>query len=149
MPHHLLLIIHLICVCIWVGGHLYLALRLLPVILKKKDAAPLFEFGEKFEPLGLIALLLIIITGVWMAIQLNIEPSQWFQFGNPMEKTISIKIILLVSMLLLALSVRTRINPKIKTSPQKLPELAIHIILINLISLTMLILGTYLRYGGL
>lgn len=149
MSHQLLLIIHLICVSIWVGGHLFLALRILPVMLKEKSADRLFSFGESFEPLGLVALVIIIATGVWMAIQLGVTPSTWFHFASPVEKVVSTKLILLASMLLLALSVRIRINPTLKDSPKKLPELAVHIGLINLISLTMLVLGTVIRYGGL
>lgn len=148
MNHQILLIIHLICLSIWVGGHLFLAIRILPNILKEKSAEKLFTFGESFEPLGMGALVLIVTTGVWMAIQMGVTPSTWFHFASPIEKVVSTKLALLAAMLLLALSVRLRINPTLKDSPKKLPELAVHIILINLISLTMLVMGTVIRYGG-
>lgn len=148
MNHQILLIIHLICISIWVGGHLFLALRILPVLFKEKSAAKLFTFGDSFEPLGMGALVLIVTTGVWMALQLGVPVSSWFHFASPIESVVSTKLILLACILLLAISVRTRINPTLKSSPKKLPELAVHIVLINLLILTMLILGTVIRYGG-
>lgn len=148
MSHQILLIIHLICISIWIGGHLFLALRILPVMLKEKSAEKLFTFGDSFEPLGLAALVLIVATGIWMAIQLGVTPDTWFHFASPIESVVSTKLILLGGIILFALSVRIRINPTLKDSPKKLPELAVHIVMINLISITMLVLGTVIRYGG-
>lgn len=47
MYHHLLLVIHLIGASIWVGGHLFLSLRILPEVLKKRNPEILLSFEKK------------------------------------------------------------------------------------------------------
>ena len=49
MSHHLLLIFHLLGAAIWVGGHLILAIGILPEVLKKKDPEILLNFEKKYE----------------------------------------------------------------------------------------------------
>lgn len=148
MNHHLLLIIHLISATIWVGGHLYMTIRLLPGILKHKDVESLLHFEKKYEPLGMPSLVLLLLTGFWMSFQFGIQWKDLFNFSTPVERVVSIKLLLLIATLGLALSARLRIFPKLKKSPEKLPELAIHAVGVTLIGVTMLILGSFIRYGG-
>lgn len=149
MSHHLLLVIHLLAATIWVGGHLYIAIRILPKALKSKDFSELFAIEKNYEPLGMSALLLLIITGIWMTLQFGIRLDQWFSFSNPIEKVTSIKLILLFSTFLLAISAQTRVIPKLKSNPKKIYEMAAHIIAVTLIGVAMLILGSFMRYGGI
>ena len=58
MIHHMYLILHLLAATIWVGGHLFLALQILPEAIKKKDATILTNFKDRFEPMGLPSLLI-------------------------------------------------------------------------------------------
>lgn len=148
MSHHLLLIIHLISATIWVGGHLYMIIRLLPGILKRKDVDTLLQFEKTYEPMGMPSLVLLLITGFWMSFQFGIGWTDLFHFSTPVERVVSIKLLLLIATLGLALSARLRIFPQLKKSPKKLPELAIHAIGVTLIGVTMLILGSFIRYGG-
>lgn len=148
MNHHLLLIIHLIAATIWVGGHLYLALRVLPGVLKNKDAERLLKFEKSFEPLGMPALLLLVITGVWMSLQFGISWDQWFSFSSPLEQVVSTKLLLLLSTILFAISAQTRVLPKLRKGQNKLPEMAVHITAVNLLGIALLIMGTFMRYGG-
>ena len=150
MSHHLLLILHLICATIWIGGHLYLSICLLPKILRRKDVALLLSYEKSFEPLGMSALLLLVITGVWMALQYGVSISQWFSFSSPIERVVSVKLILLFITILFALSVQIRVLPKLRNNNiRKLPEMAFHIIAVTIIGIVMLILGTFVRYGGI
>lgn len=149
MNHHLLLIIHLIAATVWVGGHLYIAVRILPRALKSKDCSELLAMEKSYEPLGMSALLLLVITGVWMTLQFGIGWQQWFSFSNPIERVTSTKLLLLFSTLLLAISAQTRVIPKLKTHPQKVIEMGAHIIAVTIIGVAMLILGTFVRYGGI
>ena len=148
MNHHLLLIIHLIAATIWVGGHLYLTLRVLPGVLKNKDAERLLKFEKSFEPLGMPALLLLVITGVWMSLQFGISWDQWFSFSSPLEQVVSTKLLLLLSTILFAISAQTRVLPKLRKGQNKLPEMAVHITAVNLLGIALLIMGTFMRYGG-
>lgn len=149
MNHHLLLIIHLLAATIWVGGHLYIAIRILPKTLKSKDCTELLAMEKSYEPLGMSALALLIITGIWMTLQFGISLDQWFSFSDPIEKVTSTKLLLLSSTLMLAISAQTRVIPKLKSNPKKLVEMAVHIIAVTLIGVTMLVLGSFVRYGGI
>ncbi|CAI9428758.1 Putative copper export protein [Candidatus Ornithobacterium hominis] len=146
MSHHLLLVLHLIGACIWVGGHLVLSVGILPEVYKKKDISILLNFEKKYEKIGMPALLIMLITGVWMAYQFGVPVQDWFQFKNPMETAISIKIILLLATLAFALSAQIRVIPHL--SYQNLNLMTFHIISVTILSLLFLITGTYLRYGG-
>lgn len=148
MNHHLLLIIHLICATIWIGGHLYMVTCMLPGILKRKDTAALLNFEKKYEPLGMGSLILLVITGFWMAFQFQIGWKDLFSFSGSIERVVSIKLILLITTVLFALSAQIRVLPTLKKSPKKLPEMAVHAISVTLIGITMLILGSFIRYGG-
>lgn len=149
MSHHLLLIIHLLSACVWVGGHLYIAIRILPKMLKTKDSSELLAIERSYEPLGMTALLFLVVTGVWMTLQFGIHWSQWFSFSNPIERVTSTKLILLLSTVLLAISAQKRVIPKLKTHPNKMIEMALHIISVTLAGITILILGSFVRYGGI
>ncbi len=149
MNHHLLLIIHLMAATVWVGGHLYIAIRILPQTLKTKDCTKLLALEKNYEPLGMSALLLLVITGIWMTLQFGITLDHWFSFTNPIEKVTSTKLVLLFSTLLLAISAQIRVIPKLKSNPKKLVEMAAHIIAVTLIGIAMLIFGSFVRYGGI
>ncbi|MCC7437124.1 MAG: CopD family protein [Armatimonadetes bacterium] len=137
-----LVIAHVLGATIWVGGHLILAIRYLPKALKEKDISPVVDFEKHYEALGLPALFLQIITGIWMA---SIYQIKWFSFDTVQYSIINLKLILLITTLLLALHVRIVILPEL--TPKKLPMLALHIILVTVIAVAMLYLGLSFRLG--
>ncbi len=148
MNHHVLLIVHLICATVWVGGHLYLCCCILPGVLKTKKAQKLLAFEKSFEPLGLSSLALLVITGLWMMRQFGIQWSDCFSFSTPIEQVTSTKLILLLTTVMFAISAQTRVIPKLKRSPKKLPEMAVHAICVTLLGMALLIAGSFVRYGG-
>lgn len=147
MSHHLLLILHLLGACVWVGGHLILSVTILPQVLKKKDVKLLLDFEKKYEKTGIPALFLMVITGVWMSYQFGIGFSNWFHFSNPIETVISLKLILLLTTVLFAISANFFVIPKLTV--KTLPLMAFHILSVTTIGILMLILGSFVRYGGL
>ncbi|QFG53785.1 copper resistance protein CopD [Chryseobacterium sp.] len=147
MSHHLLLVLHLLGAAIWVGGHLVLALGILPEVLRNRDPEILLSFEKKYEKIGIPALLVMVITGVWMAYDFGVDFTQWFHFTNPVESAVSVKLILLFSTLLFALSANVFVLPKL--SARTLPLMAFHIISVTVIGIFMLIVGSFFRYGGL
>lgn len=148
MNHHLLLILHLLAAAIWVGGHLFIAIGILPQALKTKDAHRLLEFEKSYAPLGIPALLLLVVTGIWMTLQFGIGWADIFSFSSPVERVVSVKLLLLSVTVLLAVSAQTRVIPKLKNDAGKLIEMALHIILVTLVGTAMLVLGSFIRYGG-
>lgn len=147
MTHHVILIFHLLAATIWVGGHLFLAIRILPEALKKKDASILKNFKSKFEPVGMPSLLVLLVTGILMAYHYNVTFTKWFSFSNAIEKVISIKLILLFTTVLMAACAETLIFPKLKS--ERMFPAAFFIITVTTIAVIMLILGSLIRIGGL
>lgn len=147
MSHHLLLIFHLIAAAIWIGGHLLLLCRYLPQALKQKDSSIISKFETKFEPIGLPALLVLLLTGVYMAYKYGVAINLWFSFSNPMERVVSVKLILLLLTLVLAVHARVFIIPKLHS--KNLIAMGIHILLITLIGISMLVVGSSMRFGGI
>ena len=65
-PFPWLLIVHALAATVWTGGHLVLDLGVLPKALRERSAAAIRSFEETFEPLGLTALAIQVLTGLWM-----------------------------------------------------------------------------------
>lgn len=149
MSHHLLLIIHLLCATIWVGGHLLLVFGHLPQALREKNQNIILDYERKYEPVGMTALILLVITGIMMAYKYGVSIEYWFHFATSIEKVVSIKLLLLLLTVLFALSAQFRVLPKLKTNPDKLFEMTFHIISVTLIGVLMLIFGSFVRFGGL
>jgi len=148
MDHHLLLVIHLLSASIWVGGHLLLCFAYLPQALKEKDPKIILNYERKYEPVGMTALALLVITGILMAYKYGVSFEYWFQFSTPIEKVISSKLILLLLTVAFALSAQFRVLPKLKTDSSKLPEMTFHIVSVTIIGVLMLIFGSFVRFGG-
>lgn len=149
MNHHLLLIIHLLSATIWVGGHLILTFGHLPQALKAKDQNIILNYEKKYEPVGMTALVLLVITGILMAYKYGVSLDYWFQFASPIEKVVSTKLLLLFLTVAFALSAQFRVIPKLKNNAEKLPEMAFHIISVTVIGVLMLIYGSFIRFGGI
>lgn len=140
----LLIILHTIAASIWIGGHLILSLILVPEALKKRDYLIISNFETRFEKVGIPALLIQVITGIWMAVK-YLPVKDWFDFSNSMSALISTKLLLLAATILLALHARLVIIPKLTN--EKIPLLASHIFLVTLISILFLIVGLSFRLG--
>lgn len=147
MLHQIYLIIHLLAATIWVGGHLLLLLRYVPKAIKSKSLEELSAFRKNFEPVGMPSLFILIITGILMAYDYNITFEKWFLFENSIEKIVNIKLILLFISLTLAFITIKFVLPSInKISPFILYFI---IFFVTTIAVTMLVLGSLVRIGGL
>lgn len=140
-----LIILHVLGATIWVGGHLLLCLRYLPEALKKKDPEIIKAFEEKYEIIGLPSLLIQVVTGIWMTT--SFYRVNLFGFANPVETAVSIKLILLLIIVLLAIDVRIFIFPRL--TKDNLWWLASHIIGVTIISILFLYFGVAIRFGGI
>jgi len=145
--HHVILIFHLLAAAIWVGGHLLLSFCYLPAALKKKDPHIILEFEKKFETLGMSSLVVLIITGIWMAYDFGVTFETWFSFSGGFEKVISIKLILLFLTFFCAVCAQFYVIPNLNETNIK--KIAVIILSVTAIGITMLILGSTLRYGGI
>jgi hypothetical protein len=125
----------------------FLILRILPSTLQQKDISILSDFMLKFGKIGMHSLLILVVTGILLAYDYNVPISDWFSFSNPIEKIVSIKLLLLFTSLSLAVHAQKVVFPKL-TSNRMLPAI-VEIIIVTLIAVSMLILGSLVRVGGL
>ncbi|AVM50658.1 CopD family protein [Capnocytophaga sp. oral taxon 878] len=148
--HHILLIVHLIAATIWVGGHLVLAIGFLPKALKHNDFSYIGNFEKTYEPIGMPSLVVLVITGIIMAYDYSASFSTWFSFSTPIERVVSLKLMCLLTSVCFAISAQTRVLPQLrKGNMKKLPEMAVHIICVTTIGVLMVVLGSFVRIGGI
>ncbi|WP_296237782.1 CopD family protein [Psychrobacter sp. UBA5136] len=140
-----LLILHLLGAAIWVGGHLILALVILPKVLSSRNLDALLQFEGQFEKIGMPALGLQIVTGLWMAHNLLPNTSAWFAFDNDISILIGMKLSLLLLTALVAMHARFWIIPRL--SADNLNGFAINISLVTLFSVAFVVVGTLFRTG--
>lgn len=145
--HLVLLVLHLLGAAIWTGGHLILAVRVLPRALRAKDARVVLDFEKAFEPIGLPALLVQVVTGVALALQYSGDVARWVGFSAGYDRSIGVKLLLLLLTVGLALHARLVLIPRLTND--RLVPLAWHIALVTLASVAFVIVGTTFRAGGL
>ena len=85
----------------------------LPKALREKNQQIILEYEKKYEPVGMPALALLVITGIMMAYKYGVGVSNWFHFATPIEKVISVKLALLFITVFFALSAQFRVIPKL------------------------------------
>ncbi|MCG3810188.1 CopD family protein [Psychrobacter sp. Ps4] len=140
-----ILILHLLGATVWTGGHLILTLVVLPKALSSRNIDGLMQFEQLFERVGMPALMLQIITGFWMAYQLLPNIAAWFKLDNDFSILISLKLLLLLMTVLVALHARFYRIPRL--SVHTLKGFSINIILVTLFSVAFVVVGTLFRTG--
>lgn len=145
--HKIALILHLFGASVWVGGHLYLLIRLMPRFVRENDVAGFLKFEKSYEPLGMTALVVQVITGLYM-MNAIVPMTMW---GEPMGFLTALihgKLTWLGLTILTALHARFRIIPKLQNgthTPRTLSLMGIHVALICLWSVAFVITGAMFR----
>jgi putative copper export protein len=142
----LLLTLHILGACVWAGGHLVLAITVLPSALARRDPGILRAFEGPFERIGIPALIVQVLTGVWLASQF-VPVTRWLSFGSSLEARIGVKLLLLAITVALALHARLRLIPRLDRS--NLGLLAVHIIVVTAVAVALVIVGVDFRTGAL
>jgi putative copper export protein len=143
--YYVALSLHILGATIWAGGHLTLAVTILPRALREGRSASVSEFEQSFERIGLPALAIQILTGLWLAHHLLGSPGNWFN-NNPIAHVVQLKLGLLALTLGLAVHARLRVIPKL--SDTTLPTLAWHIRIVTIVAVLLVLAGTSIRFGG-
>jgi putative copper export protein len=142
----LLLTLHILGACVWTGGHLVLATTVLPRAIARRDARILRAFEEPFERIGIPALVVQVLTGLWLASQFA-PISRWLAFGNALETRIGVKLVLLGLTVALALHARLRLIPRLDESDLRF--LAAHIIAVTALAVALVVVGASFQTGVL
>lgn len=145
--YNLLLLLHVLGATVWTGGHLVLALAVLPGVLKRRAPDELLRFESAFERIGIPALLIQVGSGIGLAHHAVPDVSLWFSFADPVSRLIGIKLTLLALTVVMALDARLRLIPRL--SADNLKALAWHIIPVTVVSVLFVIVGVSFRTGWL
>ena len=139
------LLLHLLGATLWTGGHLVLALAILPRAMRNKDPDLILQFESGYEKIGMPALIVQIVTGFWLAYRLIPDITQWFRADDAISRLILVKITLLVLTVVLAAHARLRIIPRLDA--HNLKSLACHIIAVTILSVLFVAAGLGFRTG--
>ena len=143
--YNYVLLLHVLAATIWTGGHLVLAIAILPRVLRQRDPGALRNFESAYERVGMPALLVQVVSGLWMAHAIVPDLTSWFSFSNPTSQLILLKLALLGATVATALDTCLRIVPNL--SQQNLPAMARRIAFITLLSVGFVIVGVSFRTG--
>ncbi len=144
--YRLLIILHLLGASVWVGGHLVLSLVVLPRALHARDASIVRQFESGYERIGLPALALQVLTGVWLALHWVPDIRGWLAPASLQGWLVLVKLGLLAATLALAAHARFRLVPVLDAGA--LSSLAYHIVGVTLLGVAMLMTGVAIRTGG-
>lgn len=142
-----MLLAHLLAAAVWTGGHLVLALAVLPRVLAQRAPAELSRFESAYERIGLPALLIQVATGLWLAHQMVPDASRWLDPGDPVGRLVGAKLALLAITVGFAAHARLRIVPRL--SEENLTAMAWHIVPVTLVSVLFVVVGVSFRVGWL
>lgn len=141
----LLLTLHILGATVWTGGHLVLAFTVMPRALRAHDPRILLDFEQGYEKIGMPALALQIITGLWLAARLQ-PMAHWLDLQQPASHSIAHKLLLLALTALVAAHARLRVIPHLNAST--LPLMAWHVRIVTLLSVLFVGVGVGFRIGG-
>jgi len=143
----IILLLHILSATIWTGGHIVLCVAILPGVLKENSPEQLIKFESAYEKIGMPALIVQILTGLWMAHNLLPDFSEWFNMSNPLAYPIAAKLLLLALTFAFALDARFRVIPNL--SVDNLRVMAWHIIPVTIFSILFVVVGVSFRSGWL
>ncbi len=145
MTYRLLVVLHLLGASVWVGGHLVLSLSVLPRALRARDPTIISEFESGFERLGISALLVQVVTGLWLAYHWAPDIAGWFFPSTPAARLVLVKLALLAATVALAVHARLRVVPRLDAATLRF--LAYHIVAVTLLGVALLVVGVAIRTG--
>jgi putative copper export protein len=140
-------ILHTLGATVWTGGHLVLAVTILPQALKNRDPDCIQQFEKRFESFGLLSLLLQVITGLWLTWIYFPGFQNFLAFDSYLSQYIGIKLLCLLGTGGLAIHARFFIIPNL--TKETLNFLAYHIVGVTILAVSFVVLGTGVRLGGL
>lgn len=139
-----LVLLHVLGASVWLGGHLVLSIGFLPRALARKDISIITHFEQHYEQVGIPALLLQVVTGLWMA-TIYVPFSEWLSLATPHHRLLWVKLGLLLATIGLAVHARFFLIPRFSLA--RLPVLALHILLVTVFALALLVAGLSFRFN--
>ena len=139
------LLLHVLGATVWTGGHLVLATAVLPRALRARRAAILSDFEQAYERIGMPALGVQIVTGLWLAHRLLGGFGNWWG-DAPLARLVQFKLLCLAGTAALAIHAKTRVIPRLRDD--NLPLMAWHIAGVTVFAVLFVVAGASARLGG-
>ena len=139
-------LLHVLGATVWTGGHLVLAFTVLPRALKRRSAEILLDFESGFEKIGMPALVIQIVTGIWLASRMLPDMAALLAMQDLASKLVMAKLLLLLMTFLLAVDARFRVIPGM--TDRDLVSMAWHIVPVTVFSVLFVVVGVSFRVGG-
>lgn len=111
MSHRALLIVHLLAASVWIGVYAMLVLGLLPEIWRRREAAPMRAWLQRFGRISVAALLVASLSGLLLAWHWLPDTTLWFNTELPLAQTILAKLGWMLLSLLLMIYLYARVLP--------------------------------------
>lgn len=139
----LLLFLHILGACIWVGGHLILLFVILPEARRSQSPEYLLRFEKVYERIGVPALFTQLITGVLLFVALL--PADNFSPCHPLAYKLYIKLGLLL--LTFAIAIHARFFVLKNLTVAKLPLMHKHVAVVTVISVLFILAGINFKFN--
>lgn len=98
---------------------------------------------QVYEKIGMPALIIQVLSGLWLAFHFEPDISLWFDFNNEITCPIRLKILLLFLTSIFAIDAKFRIIPNLLEN--NLLEMALHIIPVTAFSILFAIISVAFR----
>jgi putative copper export protein len=142
-----LLFLHVLGATIWTGGHIVLSVAVLPGVLRDGSPERLLRFESGYEKVGMPALAVQVITGIWLAHRMLPDFGKWLDLSNPVSHVLVLKFVLLALTLAIAINARLRVIPRL--GEENLKVMAWHIAAVTLLAILFVFAGVSFRTGWL
>lgn len=136
------IVLHVLAATVWTGGHLALVFMFLIPAIKKNNLEEVMNFEQKYEPVGMPALLILVITGLYQSYVFIPNFSKWFDFSNHYSSHFSAKIIMILIIVSLALDMKLRV---MKQKNINIFSFSWHVFVVTILSVLLVITGLSFR----
>jgi hypothetical protein len=147
MLYKLLVILHILGAATLVGTNLVLMLSVIPKAKKAGDINIIKGYLTGVGQMGVHALAVQLITGLWLAAPMFKGISAAFQMKDVFMTHVAAKIVIMVVITVLVIVMRRKIAPKL--SMETLGGFTATVGIITVLGIFMVALGVGLRTGGL
>ena len=141
-----LVLVHVLGATIWTGGHLVLALVILPRARRAGDPRIVQEFEAGYERLAVPALLVQAASGIWLAFRAKPDDVSWFDLGAFPVSHVALKLLLFIGIIALAIHAKRRVLPELEAG--NLDTYGGHVWVVTLLSVGLVAVGVGLSTGG-
>jgi len=145
--YKVMVMLHMLGASVWIGGHAVLVTMVLPKAIRQCDPQPVLEFERGYGRLGLAALVVQLVTGLWLAKRWIGSYAALLSEPTPQSHLVLSKLTVLFATVVLAGYVYHRVLPRIEEQGFRL--FAVLSSLTTALAVLMLILGVGIRTGGL